>query len=59
MEIGVVIPCFNAADTIGEQLESLNNQQWSDKWEVIVVDNRSKDGSMKIVNSFRNRLHKY
>lgn len=56
MKLSVVIPCYNAADTLGVQLEALANQHWSQPWEVIVVDNRSTDGSRQIAEWYKERL---
>jgi GT2 family glycosyltransferase len=56
MKISVIIPCYNAVDTIEEQLEALSTQKWSETWEVIVVDNRSTDGSMEIVKRYLGKL---
>ena len=56
MKLSVIIPCFNAADTIGSQLEALANQQWSEPWEVIVSDNGSTDNSVKIVEQYKKKL---
>lgn len=56
MKLSVVIPCYNAAETIGIQLNALANQSWTEPWEIIVVNNRSTDNSMKIVKEFRRRL---
>ena len=56
MKLSVIIPCFNAADTIGVQLEALANQQWSEPWEVIVSDNGSTDNSMEVVKQYEGRL---
>jgi len=56
MKLSVIIPCFNAADTIAAQLEALAGQHWSEPWEVIVSDNGSTDDSLKIVESYRERL---
>lgn len=56
MKSSVVIPCFNAEDTLGEQLDALTNQRWCEPWEVIVVDNRCTDQSMSVVRQFRNEL---
>lgn len=60
MKISVIIPCYNAAQTIAEQLEALEQQilveiQPSD-WEIIVVDNRSRDETCAIVASYQSRL---
>jgi len=56
VKVSVIIPCYNAGDTIGVQLEALANQNWSEPWEVIVVNNRSTDQSMLIVEGFSDRL---
>lgn len=50
--ISVIIPCFNAADTLPLQLEALTSQQGAPPFEVIVVDNRSTDDSARIVEAW-------
>lgn len=45
MELTVVIPAHNAAAFIGEQLGALAGQRWDGDWEVLVVDDRSSDGT--------------
>ena len=52
----MVIPCRNAAGTIGEQLEALADQEYDGSWEVVVADNASTDGSREVADSFRDRL---
>lgn len=54
--LSVVIPCRNAADTLGVQLEALAAQQCSVPWEVVLCDNGSTDASRSIAVSFRTRL---
>ena len=54
--LSVVIPCFNAGDAIGTQLEALAGQQWPAPWEVIVADNGSTDNSVEVVERYRTRL---
>jgi glycosyltransferase involved in cell wall biosynthesis len=56
MKLSVVIPCLNAADTIGIQLDALINQEWKQPWEIIVADNGSTDDSRVIIESYRDRL---
>jgi glycosyltransferase involved in cell wall biosynthesis len=56
MKLSVIIPCLNAAGTIATQLEALVNQHWSEPWEVIVADNGSTDGSLAIIERYKERL---
>jgi glycosyltransferase involved in cell wall biosynthesis len=56
MKLSIIIPCLNAAGTIGVQLDALVNQQWKQPWEIIVADNGSTDESQKIVESYKDRL---
>ena len=56
MNLSVIIPCYNAVDTISIQLEALANQHWSEPWEIIVVNNKCTDDSMTIVEQYRKHL---
>ncbi|HMQ30312.1 MAG TPA: glycosyltransferase family 2 protein [Chloroflexaceae bacterium] len=56
MKLSVIVPCFNAEATLGETLASLARQRWDQPWEVVVVDNRSTDGSRAIAEGYRARL---
>jgi peptidoglycan-N-acetylglucosamine deacetylase len=46
--ISVVIPALNEEKVIRECLESLMHQDFADKYEVVVVDNGSRDNTAKI-----------
>jgi GT2 family glycosyltransferase len=54
--VSVVIPCLDAADTLGVQLAALAAQEHAGQWEVVVADNGSRDGSRELAASFRGRL---
>lgn len=56
MKLSVILPCYNAANTIADQLEALANQHCSETWELVVSDNGSTDESMSITESYRERL---
>lgn len=56
MKLSVVIPCYNAAETLAEQLDALAGQQWTQPWEIVLADNRSTDRSCEIARSFRRFL---
>lgn len=52
--VSVLIPCYNAQSYIGETLESVLGQTWSNL-EVVVVDDGSSDGSPGVVEGFASR----
>lgn len=49
-DVSIIIPCFNAADTLPDTLRSLARQD-AENWEALVVDDGSGDGSRDIVTS--------
>jgi GT2 family glycosyltransferase len=55
-KLTVVIPCLNAAATLGDQLDGLAGQSWPGEWEVIVADNGSTDGSQALIESYAGRI---
>ncbi|MGB3137311.1 MAG: glycosyltransferase family 2 protein [Nodosilinea sp.] len=55
MQLSVVVPCFNAAETLAQQLNALTQQTLA-PWEVIVADNGSTDDSLSIAAQYVNRL---
>jgi glycosyltransferase involved in cell wall biosynthesis len=54
--VSVIIPCYNGAETLGAQLESLAAQTWSGDWEVIVADNGSTDDSVAVAAQYQDVL---
>jgi len=56
MKLSVIIPCFNAAKTIGPLLLSLQNQQWDHPWEIILADNGSTDNSVEVARQYAKRI---
>lgn len=56
MTLSVVIPTFNGAKTIGEQLEALARQDWQGPLEVVVSDNGSTDATRAVVESYAGRF---
>jgi glycosyltransferase involved in cell wall biosynthesis len=49
MKFSIVIATYNRADELGKTLESLRNLQVSHRWEVVLVDNNSKDNTKEVV----------
>lgn len=56
MKLSVIIPCFNAADTIAVQLEALAQQEWSEPWEIVIADNGSTDQTIQIIQTYQQHL---
>ena len=56
MKLSVIIPCYNAEDTLAAELDAICAQHWTQPWEVLLVDNRSTDSSRKIAESYLDRL---
>jgi GT2 family glycosyltransferase len=47
-DLSIIVPAFNAATTLREQLLALRDQEWIGSWEVIVVDNGSTDRTVAV-----------
>ncbi|MDA3860292.1 MAG: glycosyltransferase family A protein [Melioribacteraceae bacterium] len=60
-EASVVIPVFNRANTIGDAIDSVMKQKADFKFNLIVVDNHSTDGTTEIlkeyIDKFDNIIH--
>jgi glycosyltransferase involved in cell wall biosynthesis len=56
MKISVIMPCYNAEDTLEIQLNALAAQSWESPWDIIFVDNNSSDFSLKIAKAYSDRL---
>ena len=49
MNIGIIIPAYNEAESIGVTLQSLLNQTYL-PYQIIVVDDGSTDTTAEVVN---------
>ena len=55
MKISVITVSYNAEKTIGKCIESVLSQTYTNS-EYIIIDGNSKDTTMNIVESFRDRI---
>lgn len=53
-DLSLIVPCYNEGTTLTESLEKivevLNDSPYS--WEMICIDDKSKDGTLRIINQF-------
>ena len=54
--ISVVLPLYNGAGVVGEQLAALAGQDYPGAWEVVVADNGSTDGGAAVVERWSDRI---
>lgn len=54
--VSVIIPAYNAEETIGAQLEALGRQDYEGPWELIIADNGCTDHTRDVVASFHERF---
>ena len=55
MKVSLITTCYNRKDSVAETIESVLAQDYHDV-EYIVVDGASTDGSVDIINSYRDRI---
>src|SRR5215510_5142195 len=53
MKISVVIPTHNRSHSLAETLLNLSKQQFTESWELIVLNNRSTDDTDEVVRRQR------
>ena len=49
--VSVITPAYNASEYIGETIESVLNQSYTN-WEMLIVDDCSKDNTVEIVSKY-------
>lgn len=54
--VSVIVPAYNEEKYIGNCLKSLKNQGYNGKYEIIVVDNASRDKTSKIAKKFADKV---
>lgn len=56
--VSVIMPTYNCAKFIGETINSIQNQTY-DNWELIIVDDCSKDNTEEVVSKINDKRIKY
>ena len=59
MDLSIIIPSYNTADLLDRCLDSVFRgvKDAAFSWEIIVVDNASKDGTIELLNKKYTRVH--
>lgn len=57
MKVSIIIPCYNAKDTIKRCLDSVLNQTYKDI-EIILINDASTDKTLDILNEYKNLYKK-
>ena len=50
-DVSIITPCYNAADTVSDTLESLQHQTCRN-WEAVCIDDGSTDETPQVLQSF-------
>lgn len=51
--VSVIVPVYNAEGMVGDCIESLLNQDYpKDRYEIIIVDNDSTDGTAEVIRRY-------
>ena len=53
--VSIIMPAFNAANTIEKSIESVLNQTYKD-WELIVINDGCTDNTKLVLNSFKSEI---
>lgn len=53
-KVSILIPSYNHAQFLGEAIERVLEQTYSD-WEIVLVDDGSKDNSVEVARSFKDK----
>jgi glycosyltransferase involved in cell wall biosynthesis len=54
--ISVIVPAWNAARFLPDQLSALAGQRYRGEWELVVADNGSSDATLAVLTSWRDRF---
>lgn len=52
IKYSIIIPCYNSSDTIKRALDSVTQQTYKGRFEVLVVDDCSKDNSQDVIKDY-------
>ncbi len=56
MKVSIITTCYNRVNTIADTIESVLRQEYDDI-EYIIIDGNSTDGSMDVINRYKDKIH--
>ena len=57
MKVSIITVVYNRADVVRDAIESVLTQKYEDI-EYIIIDGGSTDGTMNVINEYKNRVYK-
>lgn len=54
--VSVIVPMYNAGETIGHQLAALSEQTFAGPWELVISDNGSTDDARRVAEEWSDRI---
>ena len=58
MLISVVLPAYNVQDTIGESIDSILSQTFTD-FELIIINDGSQDNTEEVIQAYSDKRIRY
>jgi len=55
--ISIVIPTYNSSKTLPQCLESIKNQDYQGRVEIIIADGGSMDGTLEIARKYTDKIY--
>ena len=52
MKLSIIIPCYNESLYISKCLDSLLDNDFSDEYEILIIDGGSTDGTLSIIDNY-------
>lgn len=57
MKVSIITPAYNAEKYIGQTIQSVLNQTY-EKWEMLIYNDKSADGTQEIISKYAEKDRK-
>ena len=55
VDLSIIIPAYNCESTIGRCLDNIIDERYSDKYEIIIINDGSQDKTQQICENYKNK----